>query len=250
MTLSMPDSIDVAALPSGYGQYLGYVDGRWPTAYELRKRFPAARIIGLTVTGGTLGAQGCDIEAEDLTPVTGASWAALKLGRSPRSRPVLYASVAAMGEVLSELEGRSIWRDQVRLLSAHYGFGEHICGPRTCGEINITMDGTQWTDQFRTLAGTVDMSVLQDGFFGSWTEEIVQQLPVVQQGDSGEAVRTVQGCVNARGNTGPVAVPTLVIDGAFGPKTRYAVEACQHNAGIPVDGIAGPQTWPVLLGIA
>lgn len=245
MTLAMPDSTDVAALPPGYGQYLGYVDGRWPTYPELARKFPKARNIGLTVTGATFAAHGCDVEFGNLTAADAGQWTRQKLNRQPASRPVLYASVTGeqgygMPDVLRALDANRISRDRVRLLSAHYGAGEHICGPATCGEIGIGMDGTQWTDQW---APNVDMSALQDGFFGSWTEEIMTELPIVRQGDEGGAVRTVQGNLVAR-------YKAVKIDGAFGPQTDAAVRQVQDAAHIIVDGIVGPQTWPVLLGIA
>lgn len=245
MTLAMPDSTDVAALPPGYGQYLGYVDGQWPTAPELARRFPGARIVSLTVTGATLAATGADIEPGNLTAKDGAQWARQRINQAPGFRPVLYASVIGepgygMVEVWRALTANGISLPQVRLLSAHYGMGEHICGPHTCGEIGIDMDGTQWTDQW---APNVDMSALQDDFFGSWTEEIVGELPVVRQGDSGEAVRTVQGLCGSRGYG-------LILDGEFGPKTATAVRTIQHQNSITADGVVGPQTWPVLLGIA
>lgn len=43
--------------------------------------------------------------------------------------------------------------------------------------------------------------------------------------------------------------PTLAVDGAFGPLTKQAVENVQTFFGLSVDGIVGPQTWPVLLGL-
>lgn len=256
MTLAMPDSTDVAALPGGCPAYLGYTDGEFANTGQIRKRFPAARVIGLTVTGTDIsGADGCDIEPGNLTAKDGAQWARQKLNRQPASRPVMYASVIGepgygMSEVISALHVNMISISQVRLLSAHYGEGEHICGPHTCNLINIGMDGTQWTDQFRSQGlFMVDMSALQDGFFGSWTEEIVQQLPVVQQGDTGDSVRTVQGLVNARlARSSPD--PYLLLDGIFGTKTKTGVEIVQGGAKITQDGVVGPLTWPVLLGIA
>src|SRR5262249_56233890 len=80
-----------------------------------------------------------------------------------------YASVSNMtssGGVLPQLTARGIARSQVRLLSAHYGAGEHICGPGTCGLMSVDADGTQWTDQARGNGGSViDASVLRDDFF-------------------------------------------------------------------------------------
>lgn len=60
------------------------------------------------------------------------------------------------------------------------------------------------------------------------------------QGDSGDAVRAVQQ-FQPQGRH-----PLLVVDGAFGPLTRQAVEAHQHAWGLTIDGVAGPETWSFL----
>jgi len=173
MTVNMPDSIEVANLPAGYRAYLGYADGRWPTVPELRTKFPAAHIIGLTVTGATLAADGCDIETGDLTPASGAHWARNKLAEHPGSRPVLYASTSVMPQLLTELAYWAVQRHTVRLLSAHYwdpaggsNYRSHIC-PDQCGYPDVpAMDGTQWTDRHPGNSGTqIDMSVTLDTFF-------------------------------------------------------------------------------------
>jgi GH25 family lysozyme M1 (1,4-beta-N-acetylmuramidase) len=69
----------------------------------------------------------------------------------------------------------------------------------------------------------------------------VTGLPVLTEGDAGEDVRTLQGLLTARG------YPTL-IDGAFGPATQAVLLAFQRHAGLTPDGVAGPLTWPALLG--
>lgn len=77
----------------------------------------------------------------------------------------------------------------------------------------------------------------------SWTETTVQQLPTLGQGALGPHVRVIQGLCNASGYV-------LAVDGDFGPLTAGAVKAIQTRAGIGVDGIVGPQTYPVLLQVA
>lgn len=76
-----------------------------------------------------------------------------------------------------------------------------------------------------------------------------QHMQVIRQGDSGPAVRTAQGLLVARyyqlGHSGQLADG---IDGNFGPLTDAAVREAQGHAHIAVDGIVGPQTWPVLAG--
>jgi len=251
MTLAMPDSVTVAKLPPGYDAYLGYIDGDFNTAAALRAKFPGAQLVLLTVTGGTTAADGCDVEIGDLTVAGGVAWAVRKLGAAPASRPVLYASVASMQYVLNELSINRISRPAVRLLSAHWGAGPHICGPGSCGEVSTEMDGTQWTNGFSRPDGQedFDMSMLADDFFGqpTETEALVQQLGTVQQGMAGNAVRTVQGLCNAREGA---PITPLVIDGVFGPATAQMVKGLQQAAKLTADGVVGPLTWPVLLGIA
>jgi hypothetical protein len=177
MTLNMPDSITPARLPGGYPAYLGYPDGRWQTAGELRARFPGARILALTVTGATLDADGIDCEPGNPNATAAASWAQRKLGASPSSRPVIYADLASPGysmtEVIAALGKLGVARARVRLLTAHYD-GEHVCSPsRGCRDasgsvIAFTADGTQWTETFTGSGGAaIDMSLLADNFFGA-----------------------------------------------------------------------------------
>lgn len=256
MTLAMPDSTNVNNLPVGYLAYLGYADGNWPTAKALEAMFPDAEHVILTVTGGPAAhgvrvSPGTDVEPMDLTASEGARWASGQAGR-----PVIYASVQGadgygMGDVLQALASLGIPRAAVRLLSAHYGSGPHICGPDSCKLIDVEMDGTQWTDSFEVKISdddivNVDMSMLADDFFGpaqSETERLVTELGTVREGMTGAAVKTVQGLCVARSH------PTTV-DGVFGPETTAAVRAIQVGGKIAIDGIVGPQTWPVLLGIA
>jgi len=173
VTLAMPDSIYPANLPAGYPAYLGYVDGRWATCPVIKADHPAARHVCLTVTGNTLAADGIDVEPGNPSAWNGAQWAMRKLAHAPDSRPVIYASVQGtpgygMHDVLRELTSLSIPRAKVRLLSAHYEAGEHICGPATCNLISEDMDGTQYTDQAPGSNGTlIDMSVVLDSFFAA-----------------------------------------------------------------------------------
>jgi hypothetical protein len=162
MTLTMADSITAANLPAGYNAYAGYVDGNWPDYPQIAAQFPSAHLLPITVTGAT-AATACDCENGDLTPSQAISWAQTRLNSSVW-RPVIYADVSTMAS--SILPGLTMPQASVRLWSAHYGAGEHICGPSTCGLISVNMDGTQWTD---TASGTngseIDASLLTSDFF-------------------------------------------------------------------------------------
>lgn len=73
-----------------------------------------------------------------------------------------------------------------------------------------------------------------------WTETLMNELPTLAQGATGEDVRTLQGALTARHFT-------VAVDGAFGPATKTALQAFQRSAGLAVDGTTGPKTWPKLL---
>lgn len=166
----MPDSIRAANLPPGYPAYLAYVDGNWVTAAAVAARFPGAHILTMTVTGAA-GADGCDCENGDLTAARAVAWARQRL-EAGAWRPVIYANASTMFAVMNYLKASGIARGRVRLLSAHYGVGAHICGPATCkyeqapGQVIPAMDGTQWTDTYTGAGGTqIDMSWVAAGFF-------------------------------------------------------------------------------------
>jgi N-acetyl-anhydromuramyl-L-alanine amidase AmpD len=64
--------------------------------------------------------------------------------------------------------------------------------------------------------------------------------PIVQYGQSGERVKTVQYLLRARGYS-------LVADGIFGSGTESAVKSFQTSRSITSDGVVGAQTWEVLI---
>lgn len=76
---------------------------------------------------------------------------------------------------------------------------------------------------------------------GVTTVTVTFVLPVIAQGAAGQAVRSVQGLLCARGHT-------VTIDGQFGPATATAVRALQSAAKLVPDGVVGLATWPALAG--
>lgn len=119
--------------------------------------------------------------------------------------------------------------------------------------------GADWTGQQAIIPGDAGTQYANDGEYDlsifkpglpfwdtqphlTWQENMMQQLPTVEHGATGDTVRTIQGLCNARGYG-------INIDGIFGSATMSAVSGVQQNARLRVDGIVGPKTWPVLLGI-
>ncbi len=59
-------------------------------------------------------------------------------------------------------------------------------------------------------------------------------------GASSSVVPAIQYLLRAHGHA-------ITVDGDYGPATTAAVTAVQNAAGLPTDGIVGPQTWPHLV---
>ncbi|MDT0378170.1 peptidoglycan-binding domain-containing protein [Streptomyces sp. DSM 42041] len=66
--------------------------------------------------------------------------------------------------------------------------------------------------------------------------------PAIQQGSSGPAVVKAQCYLNLALSGAPIPE-----DGDFGPVTDDSVRRFQGCAGLTVDGLVGPQTWPELV---
>ena len=71
---------------------------------------------------------------------------------------------------------------------------------------------------------------------------------VVAQGQSGEAVAALQFMLSVAGQFYN-QIPPVTQDGVYGPNTTAAVRAFQQAAGLPVDGVAGEQTWIMLFRV-
>jgi hypothetical protein len=159
----MYDSVDVSALPPGADAYAGYVDGRFPTFAALERRFggSGAHLLSIAVFASG-NAAALDIEPGDATNAQAPGWVKRQLAGGAR-RPCLYTSVSNMDALVATVTAAGISRGEVRLWSAHFGQGKHICGPTTCRQTQHACDGTQWTDV--ALGRSLDESVLHDSFF-------------------------------------------------------------------------------------
>ncbi|MFB4297991.1 peptidoglycan-binding protein [Actinomadura sp. NTSP31] len=76
-----------------------------------------------------------------------------------------------------------------------------------------------------------------------WMEAMVNRLPQLGKGDTGEHVESVQGLLLARSHS------EVAVNGKFDDTTEAAVKAVQKWGGVTADGVVGPDTWPVLLRV-
>jgi hypothetical protein len=258
VTISMYDGAFNNQFPASPQAVAGYVDGgigNQPNYAWIVSAFPGASHLSIALFAGH-DADCLDVEPGAASPSDIPGWHARQVRRGI-ARPVIYASASVMNEqVLPVLSRAGIARPSVRLWSAHYGLGEHICGPRSCGALSVDADGTQWTQA--AMGRVLDQSLLLGDFFGTspvstqvdWTEKIVQQLPVLKLGAAGPMVRRLQGLLVAAGyDLGTTGLRKDGIDGTFGNATAEGVRTAQKTAGITQDGVAGPATWPKILGV-
>lgn len=160
----MGDAIYPANLPNGLAAYAGYIDGNWPDFATIAANHPNAYLLDLTVYLTNAG-KGLDIEAGDANPSQFPTYYTER-ARAGVDRPVAYASISVMPSIIAAAASQNIPRSLYRLWSAHYGAGSHICGPGTCGGVQV--DGTQWIDHNNLW----DESLLLDTFFTNHTNPI------------------------------------------------------------------------------
>lgn len=151
--------------PSGGQAYAAYVDGSvgdQPNYAYIVRTFPKAFHLSIALFASN-NADTLDVEAGAAAPGDVPGWYARQKNRGIQ-RPCVYASASTMTDsILPVLNQAKIGRSQVRLWSAHYGVGEHICGPSSCGLMPVEADGTQWTSN--ALGRDLDQSLLLENFF-------------------------------------------------------------------------------------
>ncbi len=151
--------------PSGAAAYAGYVDGHLgnqPNYAFIVQAFPKAQHLSIALDAVD-NADALDVEPGAAVASDVPGWYGRQVNRGI-DRPVLYASASMMNdEILPALSQAGIARAKARLWTAHYGEGQHICGPGTCGALSVNADGTQWTSS--ALGLVLDESLLLDTFF-------------------------------------------------------------------------------------
>jgi len=165
MTVTMFDTALNDQFPAGAAAYAAYVDGRvgnQPNYPYIVKAFPEADHLSVALFPGD-DADCLDIEPGAANPADAAGWYERQVTRGVY-RPCFYASADTMEtELIPIMVASGFPRDQVRLWSAHYGRGQHICGPSSCRLTSVEMDGTQWCDD--AMSRNLDQSLLLPGFF-------------------------------------------------------------------------------------
>ena len=106
MTRTMYDAVTVGNIPQSATMVAGYVDGNYKTVPALRRRFPKAKIVTITVLGGDLTANVVDIETGDCTPASGVAWAKRRLAAG--YHPTLYMNASTWPAVKAEVHRQGL----------------------------------------------------------------------------------------------------------------------------------------------
>jgi hypothetical protein len=179
--------------PAGAAAYAAYVDGgigNQPNYAYIVSAFPKAEHLAVALFSDN-NADVLDVESGASAPSDIPGWYARQVARGIR-RPVIYASASTMNtSILTVLSQAGIARASTRLWTAHYGEGEHICGPGTCGALSVNADGTQWTSSAGGLV--LDQSLLLSDFFTPTTGGPIVTEDELQSGqlNNGHGVFTV-----------------------------------------------------------
>jgi len=203
VTLSMYDSIENGEFPKGAAAYAAYVDGHLgdqPNYAHVVAAFPGARHLSIALFPGH-DADVLDVENGAAGTADVPGWHARQVRRGI-ARPVVYASAYTMDAgVLPVLSAAGIARASVRLWTAHYEVGQHICGPDSCRALSVNADGTQWTPNAVVNGATLvlDQSLLLENFFT--TDPTVTTEAEVQSGqlNNGKNALTAIACATSAG---------------------------------------------------
>lgn len=157
-TYIMYDDVSVSLIPANATIIGVYADGRYKNQPEVKSTHPHATLVTIAVSAAD-DADVLDVEAGDATIAQVYAWLERQLKRGVY-RPVIYASVSSIDQLMLTMNANKFTRSQYRLWSAHYGAGEHVCGPATC---KLTKTACDWT-QFTNRAGN---SSLDESTLGS-----------------------------------------------------------------------------------
>lgn len=113
---------------------------------------------------------------------------------------------------------------------------------------NLTPDGivgpATWYKIVRIYTAVTSLSELRSQ--GQQYYRINWSPPsVLQAGNTGEKVQLLQYMLSVLSEYIP-SIPSLSVDGVYGPATRSAVQAFQRRAGLPETGTVGQTTWDMI----
>lgn len=164
--------INLLNLPFKPDFFMGYVDGNWPDWSVIHAQHLGVPVYGLEVFGSSPSGDGTDSEPGDATVAQAAAATKQRLAAGAW-RPIVYTMASWGAAMVAAHAALGIARSSYRLILAHYGAGQHICGPTTCNTPGSAQaDATQWIDH-----GGWDETLADDNFLPT-----THPIPVTAQG--------------------------------------------------------------------
>lgn len=158
----MYDSVTVSAIPADAKAVAGYVNGRYITVPDLRKRYGrGTQIVTIAVTSAVV-ADCLDVEPGDATNSDAPRWFKDFKHQRPNDKPIFYTSASNASALVATLAAAGIYRGDFKLWTAHYA-DKHLCGPDTCKATSHHADATQWTNA--SHGRNLDESVCRRSFW-------------------------------------------------------------------------------------
>lgn len=226
---TMLDDVTLSLIEAHDGEahaIAGYVNGHfenWPAVVAKYSKSGKYLLSIDTQANPSAGAQALDVERFDASITQAPGWfkvtqAAGKHYRDLRWFPKIYVSAGSASALIEAMTKAGIARDEYRLWSAHYGKGEHLCAPGTCGYPQA--DATQYTET--DFGVSLDASLCTEAFFDGpppveapkpAPAPVVVAKPVVVEAPKPEPVKPV------------VAEAPVVVKPVEAPKPAVVVEA-------------------------
>ena len=205
----------LSQLPPNLAMYASYVDnfGGFPELQALKGN-SGAFLLSYTIVGRK--ALCADVQSGAMRPGDFGGWYDHTAQRDAEGRVWGYTSASQMQALINAAGSREFVK-----LSAHYGFGFHICGPHTCG-----FPQADWTQCFDHGANNENI----DRLMGLY-------LPTAPH-----APRFATGVANF---SGQIVFDTggWSIEGERGPGIVWGTENVRWSAEIQVDGSNG--SWDI-----
>lgn len=227
MTRTMYDSVNPSGIPSGATLVAGYVNGRYANIPAMRKRFPDATVVGISVTASYDGGTVLDVEQGDASPSEAPAW--VQMRRKAGVDPTVYCNTSTWPAVREAFTKAGVAQPHYWL--AHYGVAAEVPSGavalqyKSTSEYDESVVTSYWpgVDQKKPVPSTKPKVSLKHVVYAA------EHDPTAAQGHTSHPadVKPVESALLAEG----LLKAAYAKDGSFGSLTVEAYAAWQRRCG-------------------